>query len=116
MPAAFSSSSEIKINLGQWRDAERGVRKNKRNLMIKERRSLDIRHLKQDDAFNKTWCSVLSINKFVTWQHLSIERTGGHVVLKASSCLRSLLPNQRARSLDMKYYLVTGGLSSVTKP
>ena len=25
-------------------------------------------------------------------------------------------PNQRARSLDMKYYLVTGGLSSVPEP
>ena len=50
-----------------------------------------IRHLKQHDEFNKTWWSVLSIDKFVTWQHLSVERTGHHVVLKASSCLRSLL-------------------------
>ena len=38
------------------------------------------RHLKQDDAFNRTWL-VLSIDKLVTWQHLSIERIGGHVVL-----------------------------------
>ena len=45
----------------------------------------DNKHLKQDDAFNRTWCSVLSIDKLVTWQHLLTERTGGHVVLKASS-------------------------------
>ena len=51
----------------------------------------DNRHLKQDDTFNRTWWSVLSIDKLVTWQHLLIERTGGHVVLKASSCLRSLI-------------------------
>ena len=49
------------------------------------------RDLKQDDAFNRTWWSVLSIDKLVTWQHLSIERTGHHVVLKASSCLRCLV-------------------------
>ena len=49
-----------------------------------------IRHLKQHDAFNRTWWSVLSIDKLVTWQHLSIERIGGHVLLKASSCLRCL--------------------------
>ena len=29
-------------------------------------------------------------------------------------CPDTILPNQRARSLDMKYYLATGGLSSVT--
>ena len=29
--------------------------------------------------------------KLVTWQHLSVERTGHQVALKASSCLRSLL-------------------------
>ena len=57
----------------------------------------DNRHLKQDDAFNRTWWSVLSIYKLVTWQHLPIERTGGHVVLKASSCLRSLLRILRPR-------------------
>ena len=56
-----------------------------------------IRHLKQDDAFNRTWWSVLSIDKLVTWQHLPIERTGGHVVLKASSCSRSLLQLLRCR-------------------
>ena len=56
------------------------------------RRSDEVnRHLKQDDAFNRTWWSVLSIDKLVTWQHLSIERIGGHVVLKASSCLRCLM-------------------------
>ena len=53
--------------------------------------SLDNRHLKQDDAFNRTWWSVLSIDKLVTWQQLSTERTDGHVVFKASSCLRSLI-------------------------
>ena len=36
---------------------------------------------KQDDAFNRTWWSVLSIDKLVTWQHFSIERTGHHAVL-----------------------------------
>ena len=36
-----------------------------------------------DNAFNRTWWSVLPIAKLVTWQHLSIERTDGHVVLKA---------------------------------
>ena len=46
------------------------------------------RDLKQHDAFNRTWWSVLSIDKLITWQPLSIERTGVHVVLKASSCLR----------------------------
>ena len=55
------------------------------------------RHLKQDDIFNRTWWSVLSIDKLVTWQYLSIERTGGHVVLKASSCLRSLMHQRRRR-------------------
>ena len=49
------------------------------------------RHLKQDNAFNRTWWPVLSIDKLATWQHLSVERTDGHVVLKASSCLRSLM-------------------------
>ena len=58
------------------------------------------RHLKQDDTFNRTWWSVLSIDKLVTWQHLSIERTGGHVVLKASSFLRSpMRTNRRLRTL-----------------
>ena len=56
-----------------------------------------IRHLKQDDAFSRTWWSALSIDKLVTWQHLSIERIGGHVLLKASSCLRSLLSAERRR-------------------
>ena len=45
MPAAFARSCEIKIDAldgGQWQVAERNVRKNKRNLMIKELRSLDI--------------------------------------------------------------------------
>ena len=54
---------------------------------------------REDDAFNRTWWSVLSIDKLVTWQHLSTERTGGHVMLKASSCLRSLV-------------ILSGGLSN----
>ena len=47
------------------------------------RAKISIRHLKQDDAFNRTWWSVLPIDKLVTWQHLSVERIGGLVVLKA---------------------------------
>ena len=46
MPAAFARSCEINIDAlvdgGQWPVAERSVRKNKRNLMIKELRPLDI--------------------------------------------------------------------------
>ena len=61
------------------------------------------RHLEQDDAFNRTWWSVFSIDKLVTWQHLSIERTDGHVVLKASSCLRSLMTVK-----DRQRHLATG--------
>ena len=41
VPAAFTGSCEIKIDGldgGQWWVAERGVRENKRNLMIKELR------------------------------------------------------------------------------
>ena len=52
---------------------------------------LNIRDLKQHDAFNRTLWSVLSIDKLVTWQHLSVERTGRHVVMKALSCLNSLI-------------------------
>ena len=51
----------------------------------------DNRHFKQDDAFSRVWRSVISIDKLITWQHLPIKRNGGHVVLKASSCLRSLI-------------------------
>ena len=48
--------------------------------------------LLQQDAFNRTWWSVLSIEKLVTWQHLSIEISNGHhVVMKGSYCLRSLI-------------------------
>ena len=56
-----------------------------------KRRSQNNRHLKHYDAFSRTWWSALSIDKLVTWQHLSIEKIGGHVVLKASSCLTFLL-------------------------
>ena len=41
MPAAFARSCEIKVDGGQWRVAERSVSKNKRNLKIKELRSLE---------------------------------------------------------------------------
>ena len=48
MPAALARSCEIKIDApvdgGQWRVAERSVRKNKKNLMIKELRSLDMKY------------------------------------------------------------------------
>ena len=58
------------------------------------------RDLKKHDAFNRTRRSVISVNnKLVTWQHLSIERTGHHVVLTAWSCLRSLMTvTQRVQS------------------
>ena len=49
------------------------------------------RYLKQHDVFNRTWWSVLSTDKLINWQHISVEMTSHHVVLKASSCLRSLL-------------------------
>ena len=47
--------------------------------------------IKQHDAFNRTWWSVFPVDGLVTCQHLLIERTGYHVVLKASSCLSSLM-------------------------
>ena len=47
-----------------------------------------IRDLKQDDAFNKTSWPVLPIDKCYQVTNLSIERTGHHVLLMASSCLR----------------------------
>ena len=56
------------------------------------------RHLKQDDAFNRMWWSVFSIDKLVTWQHLSIERTGGHVLLKAVVMLK--VPNRHLKQDD----------------
>ena len=56
----------------------------------KKNHTLHIRDLKQHDAFNKTWWSVLSIDESVTYQHISIERSGHHVVLKTLPCLRSL--------------------------
>ena len=37
--------------------------------------------------------------KLITWQHLSVEKTDHHVELKASSCSRSLLPEQEERSM-----------------
>ena len=59
----------------------------------KRRNHRDNRDLKQHDAFNKTWWSILSVDKLVTWQHLSIKRTGQHVVFKASACSRYLIRN-----------------------
>ena len=47
--------------------------------------------LKQGDAFNTMWWPVLSIDKCCQVTSLSIERTDHHVLLKALSCLRSLL-------------------------
>ena len=39
-------------------------------------------------------------------KEIELSKSSGH----------KILPDQRARSLDMKYYLVTGGLSSVHQP
>ena len=92
MLAAFACSCEIAVYVRgsiQWRVAELGVRKNKRSLTIKDVRSPDNRHLKQDDAFNTTWWPVLSIDKCCQVTSFSIERTDHHVLLKASCCLRS---------------------------
>ena len=63
--------------------------------------AIRLRDLKQHDAFNRTWWSGLSIDKLITWQHLSIERTSGNVVLKASSCLRCLMSGK------IRFHLVT---------
>ena len=52
-------------------------------------RNLAIRDLKHDDAFNTTWPPVLSVDKCCQVTSSSIERTDHHVLLKASSCLRS---------------------------
>ena len=82
----------------------------------KRRSNVKNRHLKQDDALNRAWWSVLSIDKLVTWQHLSIERTGGHVVLKASSCLRSLMSAGRREFLNKSFVAVnTLHVSDFTK-
>ena len=67
-----------------------------------------IRHLNQDDTFNTTWWSVLSIDKLVTWQHLPIERTGHHVVLKASSCSRSLLKKLNVTEMIICVHTING--------
>ena len=65
---------------------------------------LRIRHLKQDDAFNTTWPPVLSIDKCCQVISLSIERTDHHVLLKASCCLRSLLPTRRGGDQQANFY------------
>ena len=49
------------------------------------------RHLKHDDAFNRRWPPILSIDKCCQVTSLSIERTDHHVLLKTSSCLRCLV-------------------------
>ena len=68
------------------------------------------RDLKRHDAFNRTWWSVLSTDKLVTWQHLSVEITGHHIVLKASSCLRSLISTIRRvpKIVDAQNFIVWG--------
>ena len=43
--------------------------------------------------------SLLSVDKLVTWQQLSIQRAGHHVVLKSSSFLRSYVHNKNLISL-----------------
>ena len=53
-------------------------------------RNIDIKGLKHRDAFNRTWWSVLSIDKLSPGKNLLIERTGGHVVLKASACVEGV--------------------------
>ena len=52
------------------------------------------RHLKHDDAFNRTWPPILSIDKCCQVTSLSIERTDHHVLFKASSCLRCLVSSR----------------------
>ena len=41
--------------------------------------------VKQDDAFIRMWWPVLLIDKLITWKQLSIEKTGHHIMRKASS-------------------------------
>ena len=55
----------------------------------------DNKDLKQDDAFNTMWWSVLSVDNCCQVTSLSMERTGHNVLLKASSCLRSLISCQK---------------------
>ena len=57
------------------------------------------RDLKQDDVFNTTWLSVLSIDKCYQVTSFSTERTDHHVLLKASCCLKSLILTVRRLSL-----------------
>ena len=54
-----------------------------------------LNRVKQHNAFSRTWRSVLSIDKLVTWQHLSVEGTGPHGVLKSSCCFSSLFSRRR---------------------
>ena len=72
----------------------------------KGRPYLTIRHLKQDDAFNRTWWSVLSIDKLVTWQHLLIKRTGveGFVMLKVSNSEVTKSQRNRRRQRRLQIY------------
>ena len=74
----------------------------------------NIRDLKHDDAFNTTWPSVLSTDKCCQVASLSIEITGHHVLLKALSCLRSLLcptprPHYSLKVHDYKVRIVYDG-------
>ena len=64
-------------------------------------------HLQARRRLRQDVRSVLSIDKLVTWKHLSVETTGGHVVLKASSCLRSLISaDEHGHALDFQPLMV----------
>ena len=78
----------------EWRCDSRVIHffsENAHGLHKVRRCSVVIRDLKHDDAFNKTWLPVLSIDKCCQVTSLSIERTDHHVLLKASYCLRCVL-------------------------
>ena len=57
-----------------------------RNRLVKS----SLYRVKHDDVSSTTWWSVLSTDKCCQVTDLLIERTDHHVLLKASSCLRSL--------------------------
>ena len=84
---------DVKLNFVVWtqqisaRETDR-----KQGMPSVSRPELDIRDLKHDDAFNTTWPPVLSVDKCCQVTSLSIERADNHVLLKALSCLRCLMP------------------------
>ena len=89
------------IQVYDWKRGSRGKNQNLQTLVLYHMRLLGFedmlhikenRHLKHDDAFNRTWPPILlSIDKCCQVTSLSIERTDHHVLLKASSCLRCLM-------------------------